>query len=106
MSLNDFRRSYVSKQIRWPYLVFIPYIMLFSEGSIVLRIIFVAVLLLVNFYYNLIPYYLTQYFHTRYAANFLEKYSDCEFLINNPRDFLSQEALDYDFNKRIGVTAP
>lgn len=76
--------------------------MLFSEGSIALRIIFVAVLLLVNFYYNLIPYYLTQYFHTRYAANFLEKYSDCKFLINNPRDFLSQEALDYDFNKRIG----
>lgn len=96
--------SLVGLQIRWPYLIYIPCLLVFSNGSIFIKLLILAICLLINFYYNLIPYYLSQYFHTRPAFEFVQKYKHSEFIKHRPADYFREDVLSFDLRNIMGVS--
>lgn len=86
----------INTLVRWPYLIFIPITVFAADGKFIVKVTILIICLLTNFYYNLIPYYLSQYFHTRPAFEFISKYGNLKLIRHSANDYFDSETLSFD----------
>ncbi|MGH1438088.1 MAG: hypothetical protein ACRBG0_26875 [Lewinella sp.] len=91
----------VDVQVRWPFLLYFPIFLCVAEGNILCKFVLLFLGFLINFYYNLIPYYLSQYFHTRASYNFISQYKDCTFIQHDISEYINANAVKFNLDNYL-----